>query len=113
MRASVLLNQRTILPMKRVSYVLIFLVLSTQVDDTWTVASISPFAPLVDDNDEYVPSQQRPHEVECSPHQKPLCVGLKPQAADFPFVRRGLPSDWSLTKPFAPPPLYVFMSLQI
>jgi hypothetical protein len=28
-------------------------------------------------------------------------------------VPRGVPSEWNPTTPFAPPPLYIFMSLQI
>ena len=99
--------------MNRLAYLLILLLISAQVDDAWAVALDSSSAPLADDDNEYLPSQQRPPEEECSPCQKPVFLGLKPQTADFSLVRRGLPSEWTLTTPFTPPPLCVFMSLQI
>src|SRR5215472_16379001 len=94
------------------AYFLFLLLIWAQVDDYWLAASVLPSAPLTDD-DEYLSSQQRPQEKECSSHQKLVFLGLKPQTADFPLVRRGVPSEWNLTPPFTPPPLYVFMSLQI
>jgi hypothetical protein len=98
--------------MNRLAYLLLLLLISAQVDDYWVAASPSRSAPAADD-DEYLPSPQRPQEVECSPHQKPTFAGLKRQTADFPLVRRGVPSQLSLITPFTPPPLYVLMSLQI
>jgi hypothetical protein len=98
--------------MNRLAYLLILLLISAQVDDSWAPVPVGPFAPQADD-DEYLPSPQRPQEEVCSPHQKPVFAGLKPQTAELPLVRRGVPSEWNLTTPFTPPPLYVFMSLQI
>jgi hypothetical protein len=94
------------------SYFLILLLIWAQVDDFWVAALVLPSAPLADD-DEYLSSQQRPQVEVCSSHQKPVFLGLKPQTADLPLVRRGVPSEWNLTTAFLPPPLYVFMSLQI
>ena len=97
--------------MNRLVYVLVFLLISAQVDNYWA-APVLPTAPLTED-DEYVPPQQCPQKDECSPHQKPDFVGLKPQPADLLLVRRDVPSAWNLTALFTPPPRYLFMSLQI
>jgi hypothetical protein len=98
--------------MNRLAHLLILLVIWSLVDDYCVGVPVFPSVPLADD-DEYLPSPQRSLEEACSPHQKPVFAGLKPQTADFPLVRRGVPSEWDLTTPFTPPPLYVFMSLQI
>jgi hypothetical protein len=98
--------------MKRLAYLLILLMISDQVQDAWDVASVSLTAPL-DDDDEYLPSERRPEEEECSARQGQDFVGLEPQTAAFPLVRNGVPSEWTRTTPCTPPPLYVFMSLQI
>jgi len=103
--------------MKRFPYLLILILLSAPVDEVWAVAPVLPFAPLAednaDDNDEYLPTQRPPQGEQSASRDKPVCDGLKPQHADFSFVPRGLPSEWNLTTPFAPPSCYVFMSLQI
>jgi hypothetical protein len=99
--------------MNRHAYLLVLLVIWAQVDDFWAAPLVSPSAPVaVDDDDEYLPSQRRLYE-ECSPRQEPVFAGLKPHTADFPLVRRGVSSEWDLTAPFTPPPLYAFLSLQI
>jgi hypothetical protein len=102
--------------MNRLAYLLLLLLISAQVDNywdnSWAATPLVPSAPQADD-DEYLPSPQRPQQEECSPHQKPVFAGLKPQTADSPLVRRGVPSERNLTTAFAPPPLYVFMSLQL
>jgi hypothetical protein len=95
-------------------YFLVVLLIWAQVDDFWVPAPVSPSAPLaVDDDDEYLPSQRRLQEEECSSPKKPVFVGLRAHTADLALVRRGVPPVWNLTTPFAPPPLHVFMSLQI
>ena len=98
--------------MKRLAHFLILLLLLAQVDDAWAVAPVSPSAPITDDDDEYLPAQWRLRDEQSS-GQEPAFVGVKPQTADFPLVRRGVPLQWNLSTPFAPPPLYLFMSLQI
>jgi hypothetical protein len=103
----------TVLQMKRLAYLLIFALLSAQVDDAWAaVVPISSAAPLADDNDEYLPAPRRLRDEQTS-GQEPVFVGLEPLTADTLPARKGVPDEWHLTTPFTPPPLYVFMSLQI
>jgi hypothetical protein len=98
--------------MNRLASFLILLLILAQVDDYWAASPVLPSVPLADD-DEYLPAQQRPKNEERSSHKKPVFVGLKTRTADLPLARRGMPSKWNLTTPFTPPPLYLFMSLQI
>jgi hypothetical protein len=94
--------------------ILILLLVSAKVDNAWAVAPAVPTAPLTDDgDDEYLPSQRRPEEGPSSPRQKPVSFGPKSEATGRPSARRGGPPGRDLTTPFAPRPLYVFMSLQI
>jgi hypothetical protein len=99
--------------MKRVAYGLVLLLISAQVQDTWAVALVLPSTPLADENDEYLPVQRQPRGEQPSSSPKPLFNALKPPAVDVSFVPRGVPAEWILTTPFAPPLLYIFMSLQI
>jgi hypothetical protein len=99
--------------MKRFAYFLVLLLFSAQVDDAWAVAPVLPSAPFADDNDEYLPAQRRSGEEKSASVQEPMFVGLKSPTADIPIARSGAPSDGNLTAPFTPPPLYLFMSLQI
>jgi hypothetical protein len=100
--------------MKRLPYFLILLLLTTQVDDALAVPFLSPSAPLADDDDdEYLPSQRRPQEEESLPGEEPASAGLKPRTANFPIAHRGVSPEWTLTTPLTPPPLRLFMSLQI
>jgi hypothetical protein len=100
--------------MNKHAYLLVLLLVWAQFDDCWVAALGSPSAPLaVDDDDEYLPSQRRSREEECSAQQKPVFAGLKASTTDLPLVRRGVSSAWNLTAPFTPPHLYAFMSLQI
>jgi hypothetical protein len=48
-----------------------------------------------------------------SARREPQPVGVASRISDLPHIRRSLPFEWKLTLPFAPPPLYVFMSFQI
>jgi hypothetical protein len=97
----------------RQAYLLALLLISAQVDDAWTGASVLPSAPLADDNDEYLPAQRQPLQTRLSPGQWPRFAFPTTQAADCSVVRRCVPFAWDLTTPFTPRPLYVFMSLQI
>jgi hypothetical protein len=99
--------------MNRLVYILILLLLSAQVDDAWAVAPDLPSASLADDNDEYLPARRQVRAEPFSAGQGPLFVGLKSQPVDCSPVRRGVSSEWHLLTPFAPPALYVFMSLQL
>jgi hypothetical protein len=99
--------------MKQLAYILMLLLLSAQVEDAWVAALELPSDSLADDSDEYLPAQRQPrHEqsgfkVQADKYQTLI------QAIDFSVIRMGVPPEWNLTKPFTPPPLYVFMSLQI
>jgi hypothetical protein len=99
--------------MTRLPYLLILLLLSAQVDDAWIADPALPSVSLADDNDEYLPAQRRPREELSTSAQGPMFVGLKPPPTDACSVPTGVRSEWNLTTPFTPPPLYVFMSLQI
>jgi hypothetical protein len=101
-----------VLQMKRPAYLLILALLSAQVDDVWPVAPTSSAASVADDNDEYLPAPRRLRDEQAF-GQEPVLVGFAPQTAHTPPARRGVPVEWNLTAPFTPPPLYVFMSLQI
>jgi hypothetical protein len=87
--------------------------MSAQVDDAWAAAPVLPSAPLSGDDDEYLPAQRRPQEQLASSHQEPVFKAVTPHTAGFSFGSGGVLPERNLTPPFAPPPLYVFMSLQI
>jgi hypothetical protein len=99
--------------MKRLAYLLVLLVISAQVDDTWAVAPVVLSAPFADEDDEYLPSERLTLGEESSSCQKPVLGAVKLLTADFPCVPGSVPSEWNLTTPFVPLPLYVFMSMQI
>jgi hypothetical protein len=99
--------------MKRFAYFLILLLLSAQLDDYWAVAPVLPSATLAAaDDDEYLPSQRRSQE-DSGVSKKAEFVGLQPRHPDFPLLRSELPFEWNLSGPFTPPPLDLFMSLQL
>jgi hypothetical protein len=99
--------------MKWLACLLILLLISAQIDDAWVVVPVLPPAPLPDGNDEYLPAQWSSRVEQSSSRQRPVFDAVKLRTADFAFVPRSVPSEWNLTTTFAPPPLYVFMSLQI
>jgi hypothetical protein len=101
--------------MKQVAYFLISLTIWSQFDDVLlTPASALQSAPLPsDDDDEYLPAKRQEQPEQFAPRRQPQSVSVKPRAADFFSVGRGVPCEWNLTTPYAPPPLYAFMSLQI
>ena len=75
--------------MKRLPYLLIFLLLLAQFDDTWAVASCGPSAPLTDDDDEYLAARQQPREPSTSLHL-PVSHRLKPLSEEPATARRGV-----------------------
>jgi hypothetical protein len=107
------LNERTVLNAKRLPYLLVLLLISALVDDTWAVAPDSPFASAAEDNDEYLPAQRRPQEELITLGQWPPFVCLEAQPADLSAVQARLPSGPNPATPFTPQPLYAFMSLRI
>jgi hypothetical protein len=99
--------------MKRLSYLLILILLLVQLDDSWAIAHILPTGPLPEDSQEYLPSQLQSKGNESSSCQSPLFKILDQQTTGFSFVQRCVPCELIQVAPFAPPPLYVLMSLQI
>lgn len=99
--------------MKWFNYLLILLIFCPLVDDCWAMAPVLPSAPLTDnDADEYLPSHRRMEE-DIAVHKQPALASLKTKNANGPLARKSLPSNCSLTGPFTPPLLDLFMSLQI
>jgi hypothetical protein len=102
--------------MKRLAYFLILLLITDQVDDAWAFApawATTPVAADDDYDDDYLPVQ-RQSARELSPcGHGPAFLGRDRQAAELTSCRRGVPSRSGLTGPFAPPALYVLVSLQI
>src|SRR5215831_16675312 len=100
--------------MKCIAYFLVFLTFWAQFDDVLLI-SVLPFqsAPLSSDDNEYVSSGSQEQREWLVPRRQLQSVSVRLQVADFPLVRRAVPSEWNLTTPFASPLLYVFMSLQI
>ena len=98
--------------MKPLACFLILLLVSAPVDDALVAAPVLPSAPVADDTDEYLPAQAR---TRGEPSSRMQAVADAPNlpAADIHFDPKGSPAGWTLTTPFAPSPLYVFMSLQI
>ena len=97
--------------MKPLICLLTLLLALAQFDDCWAAAppSDSPAA----DNDEYLPAQRRPREQRPSSRHRPAPGAATLRQAAPSEVSGGVPPGPGLTTPFAPPPLYVFMSLQI
>ena len=99
--------------MKQLAHLLVLLLISAQAGDAWAVAPVLPSAPLSDENDEYLPAQRQLQGAASVSRQTPAFNHRKTRVADFAPVRSGVPSEWNLTTPLAPPSLYVLMSLQI
>ena len=101
--------------MKLATYLLIFLSIWSQFDDSLLAPlPTSPTAPLIDDDDEYLPAEQGERGEQSSPLRSPALAVLDPKAGTFPptCLGRGVPSGANLSGPFGPSSLYVFMSLQ-
>jgi hypothetical protein len=100
--------------MKALSYLLIFLLLSTQVDGLWALVPLQPLqtAPDTDDN-ELLPTPRRQAPSRSSLRQKPVRPGLTSATRDAisSGSRKGPPEAPSAGS-FGPAPLYVFMSMQ-
>ncbi|HEY7308925.1 MAG TPA: hypothetical protein VH643_06100 [Gemmataceae bacterium] len=99
--------------MKQAAYLLVFLTCGAQLDDVplpWDIDAQS--APLPDDDDEYIPSNSQDQETRSVGRQRPGVIHLNPRPGVFGLVSSGVPSELTRSTPLAPPPLYVFMSLQ-
>jgi|SRR5579862_9300632 len=102
--------------MKRASpYLLILLLVGAEVDDGLLIVPSPPNGLLAADNDEYLPAE-RQSESKCSPSdQRPVFRGLVPidELGCSSVNGWRMTCDWVIVSPFCPPPLFVFMSLQI
>src|SRR5258708_3412099 len=101
--------------MKQIAYFLISLTLTSQFNDIiLSAASNSQIVPIpTDDDDEFIASERQEEPVLFALRRQPQAVSVKPYVADISFAGRGLPSRGNLAAPFIPPPLSLFMSLQI
>jgi hypothetical protein len=100
--------------MKRNTYFLILFTLFAQFDDALlSFAATSLSAPLTsDDDDECLPLLRLAGQEQCS-RRLPRSISVKLLAGSFSPFGRSLLAEPILTTPFAPPPLYLFSSLQI
>ena len=95
-------------------YLLILLVSSADLDDTWAFATPDPSDDAqAAENNEYLRAPSRPEDRFTGADESPAGPTAAPPAA----LRDGLPSATPLTPPpagpaLATPSLYVFMSLQ-
>jgi hypothetical protein len=100
--------------MRRITYFLIAATVWTQFDDTLLApASALLSAPLASDDDDYVSSggqEQQSWLVSLGQRQS---VSVTPQAMDLFGVGTSLRSKCKSATLFSPPPICVFMSLQI
>jgi hypothetical protein len=97
--------------MKWVPYILILLLVSAQVDDSWTFAAPGESFQFNPDNDEYLPSQKPTWEEESSSRRQPVLVVVNRRLANISLFRLAAPATWHLATPVTDS-LY-FMSLQI
>jgi hypothetical protein len=93
-------------------YLLIPVLLSSQVDDVWAVVCNFPTPPLVEE-EVFIPSVRASKEAGSHADQKPVLPSLGSHTASFRIAQTGYQPERKSTSPLAPPPLYVFMSLQI
>jgi hypothetical protein len=98
---------------KRAAYFLLLLLISAQLDDAWAAAPASLSVPIAEENDEYLPAPRQPQEEQIPLGQWLPLAGLKVQPADSSVVQKRLSSRSNPATPFAPQPLYAFMSLRI
>jgi len=100
--------------MKRITYFLISVTLWAQFDDVLLApASTILSAPLASDDDDYVSSVDQEEQSWLASMGQRQSVGVPPQGVDLFHVGTSLRSECKSATPFAPPPIYVFMSLQI
>jgi hypothetical protein len=100
--------------MRRITHFLIFATLWSQFDDVLLApASAILSAPLASDDDDYVSSVGQEEQSWLASMGQRQSVGVTPQGVDLLHVRTSLRSECKLATPFAPPPMYVFMSLQV
>jgi hypothetical protein len=101
--------------MNWVGYFLTFLSLGAQVDAPLRASVLAlRSTPLQDDDedDEDAVPESESQENRSAPQDPVLVAGLRPLVVNASLVRRGWRSERTSIPPFAPLPLYLFMSLQ-
>jgi hypothetical protein len=102
------------LPMKLLTHFLIALTIWSQFDD----ALLLPESTVVStqltgsEDNEFLPAKRADHEERVVAHRWAEAVCPNPQAAAVSYSQCGETSAETVTTAFAPPPLYMFMSLQ-
>jgi hypothetical protein len=81
--------------MKGLIYFLTLLLIFAQTDDCWAISAAPTLIPLTDDDDEYLPAQQRPEQNLSSCRQGLSLVKLKSNSAVFDRISdaRAIASD--------------------
>ncbi len=101
--------------MKPLACLLIALTLWSQFDDTLLATELSsPSAPLASgDDDEFLPARRRESEEHVAVRRPAEPIRAKRPASGTRSARSSRPVAHPITTAFAPPPLYLLMSLQI
>jgi hypothetical protein len=99
--------------LRHVAYLCLALIAFNFVDDYLLLAPGSLTSPLANDEDEYLTPTLRQDCQRSSSREEPVFDALKPRAGELCFSPGHCPPESSVAARFAPPPLYVFMSLQI
>jgi hypothetical protein len=81
--------------MKGLIYALSLLLIFAQIDDCWAINATPTSVPLTDDEDEYLPPQQRPEENLSTSRRGPMFVKFEPDTAVFDRISnaRAIASD--------------------
>jgi hypothetical protein len=106
------LSKRISMRMQKATYIVIFLSVWVQFDDT--LLAPSRILQSARDDDEYLSVQREPGQKRESHSAKSVLDNLKSKTADLLSVSSewDAPSGSKFAGPISPSPLYVFMSLQ-
>jgi hypothetical protein len=101
--------------MKRNVYLLVFFTFWAQFDDVLVdcACAFQSDSLASDDDDECLPLNRKEGQEQVSVRRPAHPVGALPQTEEFRVVGNRVLIASNLTKPFAPPPLYFFMSMQV
>jgi hypothetical protein len=96
-----------------IAYLCVALLTFNLVDDYLFPAPASLTSPFADEDNEYLSPTLGQGCQRSSPRQEPVLAALKPRGHELSFAPGHCPPQFDVTARFAPPPLYIFMSLQI
>src|SRR5262249_21911312 len=109
-------GRRTTMRMPAATCCLIFLTFWAQFDDVLLPCSILlPSSPFASEDDQYLSVKREQGSEHAAKGKKAVSDGLKPKTTGF-FTRAttsGTRPEWQSARALRPPPLYVFMSLQL